>query len=42
MHEPLGTVGMPAIAKRIHREDPTHILGPQLHMEVAAAHRHFP
>jgi hypothetical protein len=30
------------IAKRIHREDPMHILGYQLHMAVAAAHRHFP
>jgi hypothetical protein len=37
-----GTVGKPAIAKRIHREDPTHILGHQPHMAVATACHHFP
>jgi hypothetical protein len=30
------------IAKRIHREDPIHILGHQPHMAVAVACHNFP
>jgi hypothetical protein len=37
----LDTAGTPAIAKKVHREDPD-ILGCQPHMAMAAACCHFP
>jgi hypothetical protein len=39
--KPLGTTGMPAIAKRIHREGPTYIQSRQPHIVVTPTFHHF-
>jgi hypothetical protein len=39
---PLGIAGMPAIAKRIHREDPAHILDHEPQKVMAATCHHSP